>query len=285
MPVIGTYLVMDTVLGAEANIAVYEGRIIRTGIVYNPPLGLSLSNPSALVSALAVFGMPQRGDRFPDPAYQDYFCKRHIVRSFSAKALIVNVIYEWHGLLTVQDTSTLANVETQIHPFARTESQGIGLGIGPTPIYVQWKNPNAANQIVIRVANFNTTLPLRHVVASQTIDHQASDLVLQAFGCVNSYPWYGLDVGYWLFSGLEGLSNDNGITYTYTCTFSTKKVEDWRQLEFLRDEHGVSIIADPTTVFTAKLQKYFYGVQYYNGFDVVGMHDVKDFSQIFGFGG
>lgn len=275
---------MDKVQGgAEANIAVYEGRIIRAGTIYDPPLGLVIGNPSALVDQfnIAPFGdlMPALGDRFPDPNFQDYFLKRYIVRPQTAKILTMLFVYEWHGLLTVMDTSTLSNTDTQL------------LQDG-TPLYVQWKNPLDTNgKTIKRVATYNTTIPLRHVIARQTIDHAASESVLQAFGTVNKYPWYGLPIGYWLFSGIEGISDDNGITYTYTATFTTKQIEDWKQIQYLKDDHGVAVIADPLQTAYAKTHDYQYGIINYvagspfNGISVVGLKKMTDFSSVFAFGG
>lgn len=268
-------LILDTVQGSEANVAVYEGRLIRTAIVKDPPLGVgAISNPAAVIAALSAFGMPQRGDPFPDAAFQDYFLKRHVVRALTATTLAVQLIYEWHGLLTIVDTSTLTNVQTQLHPN------------GFVPIYVSWQNPNdVAGGTVKRVATFNTTLPLRHVIASQTVDHPASSGVLNSFASVNKYPWNGLPAGFWLFSGLEGESDDNGITYRYTCTLTTKQREDWSQIEYLKDERGVAVIVKSTDVTALRVKPYAFSIDTsVNGVTKVGLYPLVDFSTLFGFG-
>ena len=269
-------LILDTVQGHEADLGVYNGRVIRTGLITGLPIASGVTNPMAMLSALSGLGMPQRGDRFPHPDYHDFFVKRHILRAIAATQAIVQIVYEYHGLLVIQDTSTLTSQSTQLHPKDFS------------PLYVKWKNPNGgANAAqVIRIANFNTLLPLRHVIASQTIDHQASDSVLLSFGSVNDRPWYGLPAGYWLFSGLEGLSDDNGITYSYRVTISTKQREDWSQVEYLRDDRGVSVIVPEANVRTLRNTPYAYSQDSsVNGLLKVGLFPMVNFYNLFGFGG
>lgn len=266
------YLKLDTVSGHEIDQGVYSGRILRTGLVIGLPLGFgSFSNQNVLIQALSVLGMPQIGDPWnaSDPLYKDYFVKRINLRAISATQAIATIQYEYLGLLTISDSTTISSVTTQLHPKDFK------------PLYVRYTP--AGGTVIKKLVSLQSALPLRHLTFNQTIDHMASTDVINAFGTVNDQPWQGLPIGYWLFSDIDGYTQDNGITYTYTAIFTTKQRENWLQLGYMEDDTGQPIIVPEASVAAIRSQDYFYGQDTsVDGVLVAGLHDLSDFFAIFG---
>jgi hypothetical protein len=263
---------LDQPQGHEIDSSIGAGRISRMGLVIASPIELPsiIPSPNMLVKALKTAGLPQKGDSYPHADYEDYFLKRHIVRAFNAFHYGIEMVYEFRGLMTVQDTSTLSTVTTELHPKSYE------------PLYVKWK---AAGELqpVTKVLRLQTMLPMRHLVVSKTVDFEAAPDVLAAFGGVNKLPWMGLPIGYWLFSAIDAQTVDDGITKTYTATFSTKQKEDWSQLGFMTDDAGQALPIPKADVMALRAKPYAYSIdETVNGLLKVGMHDMFDFFQIFG---
>lgn len=264
-------LILDTVSGAELDSGIGAGRILRTGLIIGIPLPMYPPDPTILVQALEASGMPQKGDPHPAPGYEKWFCKRHIIRPVNAGQATVVIVYEYLGILSIIDSSTLSGAPTQLWP------QDF------TPLYVHWRPASDPTKDLPKLLTLNAMLPLRHITISQTIDHEASPDVLAAFKTVNNQPWMGLPKGYWLFSGIEGSSQDQGITYTYTAVLSTKQTEDWSQMGFYVDEAGHNVYVDPGLVSALRSEEYTYAIHdTVNGVTKVGMFDLSDFQAILG---
>lgn len=266
---------LDIVAGAELDSEIYAGRITRMALVTNIGVPLWPPDPTVLIQALGAVGMPQKGDSFPHPNYSQYFVKRHIVRALQTSQVMVSIIYEFRGILTVRDSSSLSNVRSQLST------------IDFTPFYVTWTPPGGAP--ISKALTLNSVLPSRHLTVSQTLPYKASTTILDSFACVNDRPWQGLPIGYWLFSDIIGETVDNGITYTYTATFSTKQWEDWSQLGFIQDDNGVPVMIAPTIaevnalVKKLRLKPYAVGQDTtVNGLTKVGDYPMVDFKKIFG---
>lgn len=271
-------LILDTAAGAEIEQGIQTGKIVRTGLIIGLPLGVFGPNQFAVQAALdGVAGMPALKSVWDssDPIYSQYFLKRRIARAINANHAVVMLIYEYYGLLTVSDTSSIQSVTTQLHPKDFT------------PLYVYY-TPIAglgdpAPQKITKLVNLQSALPLRHLTVSQTIPHMASSDIIDAFKTVNSSTWQGLPAGYWLFSAIDGYTQDDGLTYTYSATFTTKETENWLQLGFMEDDTGQPVFVPPATVAGVRALPYFYGKNNtVDGILVAGMYDLADFFSIFG---
>jgi hypothetical protein len=264
---------LDTVTGHEVISSIGNGRISRMALATISPAELpSLTpSPSQLVLALSALGLPQKGDTFPFFGYDKYILKTHIARSFDALNYGIEMIYEYKGLLTVQDTSTLSSVPTQLHPKDFK------------PLYVKYTPPGPNGQQIKKLLTLNTMVPMRHVIVSAQVDYQAGGGVLEAFPSVNQIDWMGLPAGYWLYSGIDAYTDDNGLTRTYTATFSTKMTQDWSQLGFIEDDSGQAIAVPEADVAALRAKPYAYGQDdSVNGLLLVGMQRLRNFYDIFG---
>jgi hypothetical protein len=89
-----------------------------------------------------------------------------------------------------------------------------------------------------------------------------------------------------LFSGLEGESYDNNLTYTYTATFTSRCTRDWSEDEIITDPRGNSIqfnAAEIAAIKAVRLKPYFYGVNdSADGYLRVGSYPTTNFQAIFG---
>lgn len=261
---------MDLVEGSEVESAIYTGRIIRMAMVSDVPLPLQTPDPTAMIRALGAMGMPQKGDKYPAAGFDQYYCKRHIVRAVPGPIFLISIIYEFLGILTIRDSSSLSNVPSQLG------AQDY------EPFYVSWTPPGGAKPI-LKILTLNTVLPMRHLTISQTVPYRMGSALLDAYGSVNDAAWQGLPVGYWLFSDLDGGSNDDGITYTYSVTLSTKQWEDWSQMGFLEDDNGQAVPVDKDQVSALRKQAYQFGMdQTVNGVTKVGNFPTADFGSLFG---
>lgn len=271
-------LLLDTVQGHEIHTSIGQGRISRMALAIAaknelpPMLPFGPSN-SQLIKALALSGLPQKGDPYPHPDYAEYYLKDHIARAFNAWHYGIEMIYEYRGLTVYSDTSTLQSVPTQLHPKDFK------------PLYVKYRADGlgGTSTLIKKPLTFNTTLPLRHYTVSKTVDFEASQAVLDAFGTVNELPWHGHPKGYWLMSSLSGETVDDGITYTYSATWTTKQKEDWSQFGFLEDDRGRPIPLPEADVMNLRKKPYEYSVDdTVNGVLKAGMYALSDFFSIFG---
>lgn len=265
---------LDTVHGHEIITHVSQGRISRMALATAAVGELPSLVPSSsqLINALSVLGLPQKGAEYPHPDYEDYYLKTHIARAFDALNYGIEMIYEWKGLRTITDTSTLSTVPTQIHPKDNK------------PLYIRWLPPGVTDPLkaVTKLLTLNDHIPMRHLIISATLDYMASPDVINAFPSVNQFDWMGLPKGYWMYSGIDGFTDDN-ITYTYTATFSTKQIEDWSQYGFMYDDTGQPIAVPEADVVALRTAAYSYGRDTSkNGILKVGMKREKDFFNIFG---
>lgn len=273
-------LKLDTVQGTVLDSMVKIGRYTRMGLVTNISLPLAVPTNDVLVRALAISGLPQKGDRLiPGLApYDKYFLKRHIVRPIDAATCVIEMWYDYNGLLGVRDSSSLSSVPTQINPVSKQ------------PLYVHYQVPGG--KLIKKLATLVSPLPMRQLVFSQTVDYMASPDVLDCLGCVNNETWQGLPIGYWLCSGMDATTDDEGITYTYTVTFTTKIKESWSQFAFMTDDTGQAVFVAESDVTAMKLQGYIAGEQrdtvgdgtgdLVNGLLKVGMFETRDFFYVFG---
>lgn len=261
-------LTLDRVQDAEVDSSIFVGRIIRTAYYSGLPLPSGTPDTSALLQVLIAAGMPTKGSLFPGTT--KYFLKRHIIRPTSNSTGIVIMVYEFYGLTTFTDSSTLSGVPTQLFPGDFT------------PLYV-FGDIGSDGKKFSKLLTLQTQLPMRHYVASTTVTFEAGAGVRTGFKKVNNQTWYGRPKGYWLCSALEGATQDDGITYTYTVVFSTKDSEDWSQLGFMTDDTGQAVYVKPSDVATLRAKPYSYSqdtsVKYLNK---VGMFALADFNAIFG---
>lgn len=264
-------LKLDLVRGHEVIVAIANGRISRMGLATAAVGELPSIIPSSkqLIKVLALSGLPQRGDRFPDADYDDYILKQHIVRAFDALNYGIEMIYEFKGTMTVSDSSTLSYVPTQLHPSDFK------------PLYVKYTPAGGAE--IKKLLTLNSPLPMRHLTITKTIDFMASSDVIDAYPSVNQVEWMGLPKGFWLFSGLDGYTDDDGVTYTYTATFTTKQRENWSQLGFMTDDNGQAIAIPEASVATLRATEYAYAQNTtVNGLLLTGQVPLADFFAIFG---
>jgi len=268
-------LILDTVKGHGVKMSFGSGRIVRTGIIKAEPAELpagSTPTPAMLLIASKHPQLPNYGDPYPEVGYEGYYLKDIVINAVTARIYTVQLVYEFRGIVTIKDSSTLSMVNSQLHPD------------GFTPIYVQWINPNDPNAKTIKkVANVRSPLPMRHVTFKATVDFQASNDFLSAFGSVNHDTYRGLPKGYWLYTGIEGESLDDGITYTFTATISTKQREDWSEVNFLVDDRGQPIPLPEADVEALRSKPYEYSIDNStNGVVKVGMAPLADFTSLFG---
>jgi hypothetical protein len=265
---------LDIVNGHELVASIGQGRISRMALATANPgeMPAFIPSPTQLIKALGTLGLPQKKDRYPHPEYDQYILKTHILRSFDAFNYGIEMIYEWKGIMTISDSSTLSTVPTQIHPKDQK------------PLYVKWLPAGApADKAIKKLLTLNTQVPMRHLVVSTTIDHVANGDVLEAFPSLNDTDWMGLKKGFWLYSGIEGFSDDDKTTYTYTATFTTKQTEDWSQVGFMTDDTGQPITVPEDDVATLRQKEYDYGRdESVNGMLKLGMFRLRSFYDIFG---
>lgn len=262
---------LDVVQGTVLDTMVKVGRYTRMGIVSSIPVNFSTPSNDVLIRALAVSGLPQKGDRLTSYApYDKYFLKRHIVRPFDATTCLIEMWYDYNGVLRVRDSSQLSSVPSQINPQTKNA------------LYVTYQPPGGGKPIK-KLATLVSPLPMRQLVFSQTVDFMASPAVLECLGGVNHQAWQGLPKGYWLCSGLDASTDDEGITYDYTATFTTKQVEDWSQYAFMTDDTGQAVEIPQANITTMRNAEYSAGeTSDPKGILKVGMFSERDFLTTFG---
>lgn len=264
-------LKLDTVSQTSLDSSTFDGRMVRTGLIEAVlgELPMFIPDPTMLVKALATSGLPQKGDQFPFAGYEDWIVRRHRINAINAFQYSVLIIYEWLGALRVRDTSTLESIPIQTHPGTNK------------PFEVTYLGPQSRKQLT-----FNQLLPLRHLVVFKTVQYEARANVLAAFGSVNDDVWQGLPKGFWMVSALDGDTYDNGQTYTYTVTFSTRQTRDWSDFGGITDDYGHAIhVANAASiVFDLKAQPYKYDIIGVTdqGFLRTGNFPLASFATVFG---
>lgn len=266
---------LDIVQGHEIVSSIGQGRVSRMALATAAPGELPAVFPSCnqLVYALKALGLPQKGDRYPHSDYEDYILKTHVARAFDVYNYGIEMIYEYKGVMTVTDTSTLSTVPTQLHPKDFM------------PLYVKWTPPGPSGTEIKKLLTLNTFMPMRHLIVSATIDYEAGAGVIDSFPSVNKYTWMGLPPGFWMYSGIEAFTDDDEVTRTYTATFSTKNKEDWSQLGFMEDDAGNAIVIPEADVAALRNKDYEFGQDSsVNGLLKVGMLPMVDFFDVLGIG-
>lgn len=273
-------LKLDTVQGHEVLDGFRRGQIVRKGkVLFTPgelnPFSTTEGSPTVLTRAINIGGMPFKGDPYPDPRYSSYFLKTFRANAVSATIVEIDLIYEYQGQIIIRDTSSLTGVEVQLHP-----SDG-------SPMYVKWRSNTAVPATEkVNLASFKSTQPIRYFSFQQTVAFVASPAILSAFGTVNSITWHGLPKGYWLLSGLDAYSDDNGLTWTYQATWSTRCTRDWSEYSPMMNERGLPVLgSDATTVAAVKAlyaTDYDYGFTMINGITKAGLYPLSDFLALFG---
>lgn len=239
MAITGT-LLLDTVSGAEIDSDIGSGRIVRTGMIHHVVLP-SGSTPTqyAMSDAINLAGMPQKGDAWDSGNYSDWFLKRHIIRAVTAQTYTVMLIYEFRGLRIVQDSTTLVGMTTDYDPIQKKQ------------LIVIYQPPNSGSNVLpsrTKAGEFPWQQPLRHLTIQQTVPYEAQSNVIGAIKTVNNATWQGYAKGFWLVTGLTGESMDNGLTFTYSATFSTWIDRDWSLYKYFVNPDGVKILIPPTVV-------------------------------------
>lgn len=266
-------LILDTVSGHELVSGAEDGQCIRMGMIIADKLELPkfVSDATILRRALSLPNIPNIGDPLDAGDYKHFVVRRYILRAVTALHYSIAIVYKWLGPLRIRDSASLSSVQTSLFPN------------GFIPIYVIWKDPNNAKNIIKKIANFNSVLPVRHLVFSQTVNYEANVNVIDAFGGVNDQVWQGKPKGYWMYTGIDGETLDNGKTYTYTATFTTKQREDWSQMDYMTDERGQPVFINPDKLSKLRKKEYFYGIENdFSGIVKVGLYQPYDFKSIFG---
>jgi hypothetical protein len=222
-------LKLDTVQATEFSQTAVDGRYLRTGLLIAGPsdIPLAIPAPDPVIKSMNALGMPQLGDPLPLAGYEDWIVRGHIIRPQTYKNYVLIITYQWLGALQIRDTSTLSSVPSELNP------------TNFFPFVVKFTRPGTtqASWKSLRLPAFE---PLRHLTYTKTVQFEARETVIQAFGGVNDALWNGLPSGYWLLSGLEGQTIDNGRTYTYSATFSTRQKRDWSEYSLIKDDQGHS---------------------------------------------
>lgn len=286
-------LKLEKVRGSEHTEGIGVGRATRVAQFINQglPAGI-LGDKFALVKSLKSIGLPQKGSSL-DPGdtmgYKDWYLKNYIVSPMSARLYIIQMIYEWKGLKLVHDSTSQYSSTEQMHP-------------NGTPLYATFlSGTGVLSPKFTKVINAQFRRPLRHLTYTKTIDFQASENVINAFGCVNSILWQGFPIGCWQLTDLDGETTDEGITYTYSATWTTRANKnqilgvnngpnavllDWSEyFPFIDNQRqALKLSAADLKAYQALRKKpYAYGVDNsVNGITKVGFYPVVDFFNIFG---
>jgi hypothetical protein len=266
---------LDAVSQHELQQGALAGSIIRTAII-NINIGelpVAIPDPTMLIKALARPEIPSIGSSYPAPGYDDWVVRRYVLRPVNAITYICLIFYEWLGAIRIRDVSTLSVEYSQIDRATNTPYKLSYLGLRDF-------------QPITKTPRIPIQTPLRHLIFSKTIKTEASVDVLNAYPSVNSKPWQGYPTGFWLFSGIEGESLDNGLTYTYTAIFSSRITRDWSEFDTITNNRGETITFSPAEVEAIRnviVKTYIYGQNSSaDGFLRVGPYPMNDFQALFG---
>jgi hypothetical protein len=258
--------------------------------------GVSTSHPAAVCFlATQVAGMPQRGDSHPvHPECTVTSLEAMGIRQ-ADDSIHVLITYESpQGDLippggggpgfTLEDDTGLIGESTQLLP-----------GNRKIPLVVKFKEEvtDDAGDADTSIRDYQATIdfqrPVRTVTLTGTLKKGVSPSPYrEAVGKVNSDPWNGLGVGYWLVAGLASRTSDFGSTYSIQMQLVTRNNEDWSTYCFLRDRNTDQFvrIEDDVAEDLARFD-YEYGVIYPEGDNSkgiirVGPYEMTNFSSIFG---
>ena len=274
---------MDSVNGHSLQRSAFAGRIVRVATISVtagelPSIRLGGSNDSTmLVKSLARVEIPSLGTPYPHANYQDWIVRDYQLRSISALNYVCLIIYEWTGVTRIRDVSTLSTEISQID-FATQKPYEIS--------YLGLRSTTGTPQKRYKSARIPVQTPMRHLIYEKTVKFKASGNILTAFPSVNKDPWMGYGTGFWLFSGIEGESYDNGNTYTYRAIFSSRVTRDWSEFDIITDHRGLSITfstAEKESIRNVIVKQYIYGQNNSaDGFLRVGAYPLSDFISLFG---
>lgn len=251
------YAQMSTVQGAELRKATQSGYFVLPGIIYLNALGdlpafKSMADATVMFRGLSLPGLPQEGDKLTT-ALHDWICMDRSIRPFNAIQWQVFCIFRWTGALQIKDHTSLQESTSVLNPKTMK------------PVYNKWTDPNPATgsppRTIIKLCHFRDFLPLRNLTYTKTVPFEASADVGSSRACLNDQFWQGYDIGFWMVSDVYGESLDNGITYTYSVTFTTNELYPWSSLQELEDDTGQPVYVDPVKYKALLAKPYVYGYQ------------------------
>lgn len=271
---------LDKVTGHELEYGVWTGQIVRCALVMFEQSDVtagSVPDADNATAVLALVGssLPARGSSYPVTGYDAWRLKRFRVSALNSIHFIVQMFYVWDGTRVVRDSSTLQMVNSQIHPKDHK------------PINVTWTSPATAYNphpvTTTKLGSVKVPLPLRNLTIQETVDYQYSNSYPETLGSVNDATWYNYPIGYWMVTYIDGVTSDDGLTYTYTATLTTKMFEDWSEVVFIADDRGRAINIPEDSVKALRDKPYEYGRDTsVNGLTKVGMFPTTNFTSLFG---
>lgn len=271
---------MDTVQGTEVQKSTTSGFFVRCGMLYMsagdlPTLRVN-ADARVILNGFTTSGVPVEGDKLSS-TYSDWICVDRRIRPHSALQLQILCIYRWLGAISVRDHTSLQETTSVLNPKTKK------------PVYNTWTDPNPAAgttaRKITKICHFRDFLPIRNLTFTKTVPVLAQPAVLTARKKTNSAPWQGLPKGYWLVTDLDGATLDNGVTFTYTVTFTTNTDYDWASIEILRDDRGQEIYVDPVKYAALLAKAYDFGQEDNTtcpGVLRCDRYDVADYPTIFG---
>lgn len=259
---------LDLVDGAAVTRAINRGSYTRMALVRNNGLPLAVPTPYELIKLLDDGALPWFGDALDGAEFKEWFLKGFDIKPQTAVLYSVTLTYLYRRDFSVRDTSSVQMVKSQLMPTTFE------------PFYIQ--NPGTGGPTK-RVVNVSIPLPVRHLIVKGTLPYEAAPDVAAGLGGVNDDVWQGYPKGYWLVTDVDGYTDDNGITFTYQVTFTTKQTENWAVLEFFRNDHGVAYAIAPTNVATLRGTLYANSINSsVNGLLLIGAYKLVNFPSVYG---
>jgi hypothetical protein len=298
-------VILDIVEGSELDDGIAASTLKRVAYVHHLDAGALQGDPSVMLRALVVSGMPQFFD--PHPSNANYFCNRRVVRPETDSSCYVDLYY-FRGAIQgstwlMTESSTTVSDTTQVHPSGKQILLQLDTGTGATARTQQWIATTPYPRVVRRITYEGTVIgfnipgtansqPPSMVVGGGISPTQVAkkDKYTAAINHVNSAPWQGLGIGYWWFNDWEVRTPDRGASNTIRASFISKVDQDWSTYEVLRDSNmNKFITVDPAAIAALQSQPYAFDVLYplVNGKSTwgiakVGNFPLADFIPLFG---
>lgn len=284
--------------------------VVRVHKVTGLTTGVPNQSATALARGLAVQGVPQMGSFAPGAPGAG----GAILISYTSQTVAGNDDACWlFGTYSnplpnapvaflASDDTVLSQETTSLHPngqapmlFNYTVNKNpVATLPNPTQqavtglIEITTTTPDTNSVPVQFPALFSYTRPLRRVVVSGYVitTDIALDPYRNAVGCVNQQTWLGYDPGFWRIDEFRDEGVLLGNIVHVTAAFTSRINENWMQWEVLfSPDIGRRVTVNQADVNALKAKGYFYGWDVRNGIIVAGLHDLKNFGQLFGFGG
>jgi hypothetical protein len=274
----------DRIEGAAARTGA-DGHIVRAMFVDD--LDTSGDPAAVLVRAVAVPGMPQRGDRHPTVPQLE--CVFHDARPTGDSQAVVLVYYASNlpptqgGMdetLVIRDTTTLMQETTQLLPpqmglkqlLVALESGNASGNTGPNP-----------DTHTVKTATVSYPVPLRNRVLTGVFRSRRPDSWRQCVRKVNDRQFLDLDTGYWLCTYYDEQWDNVSKKYRVTIAFTTKGEEDWSTYWVARLPSGEYHAVPQATTNALRQQRYASGIRNaFNGILKVGLYQLAPFERLFG---